>query len=143
MELTYSTPTRPKVLHVGAKAGQLPIPVRRMDLKPRGSQTDVIHTLFVLKILTISHYQMPGSPNMCLIAMHSGDSINLNWLARLAEISNHLKIACCWIWRWICPPPRQPSLSGKLNTITKSKLYHQSLNMNIPRPTRLKFRSSK
>ena len=27
----YSTPPRPKVLHVGAKAGQLPIPVRRMD----------------------------------------------------------------------------------------------------------------
>ena len=27
-------PTRPKVLHVGAKAGQLLVPVRRMDLKP-------------------------------------------------------------------------------------------------------------
>ena len=37
-------PTRPKVLHVGAKAGQLLVPVRRMDLKPWVSHsTEQVH----------------------------------------------------------------------------------------------------
>ena len=87
----YSTPTqRTKDPPRRGKPGQLPIPVRRMDLKPwvvgmcvvphinRFCNAKKVNCAIpVLSVLIMSHSQMPGPPTLsALLSVHSGESIN-------------------------------------------------------------------